>query len=452
MSLIDWKGMDAQDWLNLGKWKDKTKFKDSFKYWKSLERIQRLKEPVGRVLDCFGDCRLYRDSSEHRIQHMSEIMEADEILTSSNSYLWVFLYDGTIVRLSPSSSVTIKEINITDTKIFLHARLNIGNILWLSRHMQKFEKQKMRETDTIFFPMAIHEANPLTRDGNISMEDYLFGDEDVITDQYTRVNNFIDENNKFVSKPTEALLVMPGATVFGENISMEAYLSIARENFFKLRTDNALLLSEEKEHSAVVNLRGHVNKEMTDLSYGSWYKVAMPARKIEQVEPDGMMNINELITKRIPSIYYSREAMLKKYSQFLFDKKMSRELLAVKYGYRKWTNKEVELRKKFLWDFSRRLETSNIAVAERYRDDILKKYNIVEKPVVNNDFFKLALAKYLERGEVDRERFYNPKLNSEKKELWKRLHGIRSKAKASARIRESAQEGTSRLDESSLKN
>ena len=296
-SLVDWQGIGAQDWLNFDRWKERSSFKDRVKYWEVLERIQKLKEPVGRVLSCRGDCRVFRDSGEHRIQHMSEIMEADEILTYENSYLWVFLYDGTLVRLSPDSSITVKEINISDEKIFLHARFNLGNILWLSRSKNSIQAQKLRETDSIFFPMDIYEANPLTRDGNITVDQYLFGDQDVVTDQYSRTNSFIKENNKFVTKKSEAMIVLPNGTIHGDQISLEAYVSIAGDNLFKLRGDEQLLLEakdEESQKEALVNLRGYVNEKKTSLDYGSWYKIPMPARDLETIEGTSHMNINEL--------------------------------------------------------------------------------------------------------------------------------------------------------------
>jgi hypothetical protein len=448
-SLIDWQGMDAQSWLDIGKWKEKSAFKDRFIYWESLERIQKLKEPVGRVLDCFGDCRLFRENGEHRVRHMSEIMEADEILTYKNSYLWVFLYDGTLVRLAPESSVTVKEINISNERIFLHARLNIGNILWLSRHKEKIKTQKMRETDTVFFPMALYEANPLTRDGNITLDEYLFGDEDVVSDQYTRVNKFIEKNNAMVSKKTETMLVLPSGTVYGEELSLEAYVSIAGDNLFKLRADDQLYLEKEKPRVASLNLRGYINKNKTPVDYGVWYKIPMPGRTVEEMESTAHMNINELLTRRIPSIYFAREMMFEKYSRPIFDKKISPMSLAQDHGYRAWSSKEIDKRLDFLWGFSRRLETSNLAVAERFRDEVLKKHNKKDKAVVRPGFFELALAKYLERGEVDREKFYNPKLNSEKKQMWKRINGIRSKTKISFGIGEPEKKGTTGVDESS---
>lgn len=447
-SLVDWQGLDAQDWLNLDSWKEATAFKSKVKYWEALQRIQKLKEPVGRVLSCRGECRLFRDAGEHQVQYMSEVMEADEILTYKDSYLWVFLYDGTLVRLSPESSMTVKEINISDEKVFLHARLNLGNILWLSRSQKDIQPQKLRETDAIFFPLEIYEANPLTRDGNITVTQYLFGDQDVVTDQYLRVNDFVKKNNKIIDKKTESLLVLPNATIFGEGISLEAYVSIAGDNYFKLRTEEELFLEEPEAITAQVNLRGYANTSKETIEAGSWYRVSMPARDLVLHDPNPHMNINELITRRIPSIYYAREFMFNKYSSEIFDKKITPEVLAMDHGYRKWSSKENEMRLEFLWNFSRKLETSNLAVASRYRQGILKKHSLKDKEVVRVDFFDKALSKYLEHGEVDREKFYNPKRNSEKKKFWKRINGIRSKAYSRTGLGESEKKGTSGMDES----
>ena len=229
---------------------------------------------------------------------------------------------------------------------------------------------------------------------------------------------------------------------------MEAYVSIAGDNYFKLRTEEELFLEEPEAITALVNLRGYANTSKETIEAGSWYRVSMPARELVLHDPNPHMNINELITRRIPSIYYAREFMFNKYSSEIFDKKITPEVLAMDHGYRKWSSKENDMRLEFLWNFSRKLETSNLAVASRYRQGILKKHSLKDKEVVRVDFFDKALSKYLEHGEVDREKFYNPKRNSEKKKFWKRINGIRSKAYSRTGLGESEKKGTSGMDES----
>ena len=155
----------------LEKWlKDKVKevykeekereIKDRFASWENLKRERELKERVGHVLDCRGKCLLFRGLGKNKIQFKSTLKEGDEIQTFKDSYLWFFLLDGTMVRLSPLSSITLKEINLTEKEVFIHARVNFGNLLWLSRDDVGFSEIKQRETDTLFKPIPLYEALP----------------------------------------------------------------------------------------------------------------------------------------------------------------------------------------------------------------------------------------------------------------------------------------------------
>lgn len=450
-SLLDFEKIDANQWLDFTDWKEQRAFRDTYTQWETFERLKDHHEKMGRVIDCVGECRVYRGEGQYRISHLTQLQEGDEVVTAVNSYIWIFLFDGTLVRLSPESSITFKEINNLPNKIFLHARLNKGNILWLNRSQSEVEELTLRETDVSFFPMSLYEANPYTKDGNISIEEYLFGELEIIRDQYIRANELIRKNNKYINKITESFLVLPTVTVFGASLSLEAYLDIARDNYFKVRSGSLLNLKNHPDPDVTINLRGYLNIDQSSVQTDQWYVSRMPGKLLEEVEADRKQNINEIITKRIPSLYVARELMLERYSKFLFEEESAKKL-AQDYGYRLWTSEELEKRKDFLWQFTTRLETSNIAVAERYRKAVVEKYGIVEKDIIRNEFFKTALARYIQRGEVNREKFYLPHYNSEKREIWKRIHGIRSKTKISPRIRIPKEKGTSGVDESSSDN
>jgi len=435
-SLINWKELEAQNWLNVKKWQEDRAFRDSYKYWETLRRLHKHSEPVGRVLECVGRCLNYRDTGQHKIQYRSEIMEGDEIQTLEDSYLWIFLYDGTLVRLAPKSSITFKEINILENKIFWHARVNLGNVLWLNRSTSILKEQTLRQTDLIFFPLSLYDANPLVRDTSLSLEDYLFSDNLLIEQPYQQVNSFIEKNNKWVNKKSEVFLVLPNTSIYGEALSIDTYVGLGQSNYFKVRDEIEVGLQTPVVRNFKYNLRGFANEEISDGNFGFWYEVPASAREANQISTPPEFSLNELITRRIPSIYLAREFMLEKYSKYLFED-LTVDELAKNYGIRKWNQLELSKRVDFLWTFMRRLETSNLVVAGRYRESLLEKYNLKDDNVIRSDYYELAYDRYVKEGEKGRENIYIPTLNSEKKKRWQIMHGIRTKKLTQEDVEES---------------
>ena len=104
-SLIQWGEIDQKRWLSFKKWRENFEKREKFPPWERLKRERSLKEKVGRVVDCRGECFLYRGLGKNKLQFRSTVREGDEIQTSKDSYLWLFLLDGTMVRVSPYSSL-----------------------------------------------------------------------------------------------------------------------------------------------------------------------------------------------------------------------------------------------------------------------------------------------------------------------------------------------------------
>ena len=106
-------GVDEKEWLSFKKWRENFEKREKFPPWERLKRERSLKERVGHIMDCRGECWLFRGLGKNKVQFRSTVREGDEIQTSKDSYLWLFLLDGTMVRVSPQSSITMREINIT---------------------------------------------------------------------------------------------------------------------------------------------------------------------------------------------------------------------------------------------------------------------------------------------------------------------------------------------------
>ena len=421
-SLLDFEDIEVDEWLSYDNWEQEKALQAASPYWEALLRTRRQNEEFGRVLECHGYCIVSKGNSENRIQYRSKLVESDEVRTDKNSFLWLFLIDGTLIRLSPHTSISLNEINISAQKVFFNIRVNQGNIYILSRSRQQLKVQKKRETEQVFFPLAMYEANPKIQKSSITLDDYLFGRETQIIEQYDRANYYLDFNNNFINKNSYYFISMPNASIHGENFSLEAYSAISGDSYFKKRNYG---FNKRAGSWAKFNLRGYANTNEVDIVDNTWYKVALPAKSYEEIEPLKSLRINEFLTKRMPSILLARELYLQKFSQELFDPKLKSEIMASKYGYRVWSNNEIKARVKFLVDFTRRLETSNLAVAKRYREKVLEKSSLKDAKALRVDYYEYAIYKYIKSGEQKRDKFFIPKYNSERRDLWKYFNGIR---------------------------
>src|SRR5690606_4233162 len=92
-------------------------------------------------------------------QYRSRIHEGDEIVTDKNSMAWVMLIDGTLLRISPNSSISFNDVNLSKQQTQFFMRLNYGHVYIQPRFSGKFEAQDMAETDGAFLPLLEKTAN-----------------------------------------------------------------------------------------------------------------------------------------------------------------------------------------------------------------------------------------------------------------------------------------------------
>ena len=116
-SVLEWKELDTDKWLSLKSWKVERKYKDKNKSWKENYRYYKAKEPIGRVISCIGKCQVFAGTNPYFIQSRSLIREGDEFETLKDSYAWIFLFDGSLIRISPETSVNFNEFNIGEIMI-----------------------------------------------------------------------------------------------------------------------------------------------------------------------------------------------------------------------------------------------------------------------------------------------------------------------------------------------
>ena len=149
--------MDVDRWLDRKQWLKSLKYTEKQK----REEIERdYREEVGRVITCIGSCRLERGEGSYELSYRSLIIEGDTIETAKDSYLWVALKNGNLLRLSSLSKLQIPEVNLTSKRAHFAMVLVRGFIHHIDRRDDPiFAGDGLIDTDTIIFPLRYKPAN-----------------------------------------------------------------------------------------------------------------------------------------------------------------------------------------------------------------------------------------------------------------------------------------------------
>ncbi|MBY0414980.1 MAG: hypothetical protein K2Q18_12490 [Bdellovibrionales bacterium] len=432
--------LPTESFLSFKEWKEEIDGQMRTPNWENIKKERGHRELVGRLYQCVGSCRIDRGDGFFNGSYRTGIREGDEIQTIGDSYAWIFLFDGTMVRMSPHSSVTFNELNIGEKENFINARVNAGNVLWVSRNEETYLSNNLRETDVVFFPYAEYDSLPVT-DIKEYREDNLFElltEQKTQTYQYEVLNGKIESNNKWTKgKRTYAFIVMPNSTLMGYSPNVEVVVLIGGNSYLKNRSMETMGLAkgESTVPELYLQLRGFENKDLQTVEADKWFSIDDRGRNIQPADEVHWLNMGEFITKRIPSIMLAREIFMKRYSEFAFDETSK---LAKENGYLVWGSLEtpegkekstLSLRLDFLKEYFRRIETSNLLTNSRFREKLKERGETAPGMEYGNYFFVTALNRYYIYGEKLRansdDKEIQEVLNSTKKLLWKKLHGIR---------------------------
>lgn len=423
-SLIDWDGLNLDEHLDYNVWEAETLTKKNNPLYRVFQREKLLRESVGKIISCIGTCRLYRGKGYVNASFRSKIIEGDDVVTDKDSYAWIFLVDGTLVRIAPHSSISFKEINLTKTEVFYHVRMNEGYLSWISRLPFKLKPSNLEETDPLFSPLRVKEANRIHYrhlEGDFQNEKKILAEQGEYhkenRDQFNYLNKLIEENNKETDKRISRLfLVMPNASIEGQNLQLDLHYALGQKSYLKLKDPTELYEIDEKtdevKQYGQVYFRGYENVEAKDISVGSWYVMNENGRALEEFKNgDSAFHLLELLVKRIPSIMIVREFWLKQFTPILKEK-TSQEQLAIEFGYRLWNKQEADQEMKsridFLKEYTRRTETTHLATVNKLNERLEKEEKIIKEQseFPNPMYYQKSLMAYYDRIST----LYDPKI------------------------------------------
>lgn len=430
-SAFNWGDIALKPFLSFKEWRMESDVKEQTPEWEQAYRARKNREIVGRFFQCVGTCHVERGEGFFNPSFRSNLYENDEIQTIGESYAWIFLMDGTMVRLSPESSVTINEFNLGQNENFINARINMGNVLWMSRYENFHEENNYRETDVLFFPLEYYDATPTTEHKKYNENELLVLTEprQTTSKQIEKLNQLIEDNDLMTDgKKTFSVLTLPNVTLMGRAPVVEMVALLGGKSYFRKRTleeQELVVEPDDKENELQYQLRGYENKEIATIDSDNWMEADEKGRAVSPVTDTNLLNIGSFITKRIPSILVARELLLQRYSNFIFQDEYDRLALAKKEGYRLWEQTEMDLRLDFIKEYFRRIETTNLFSSARFTERMKARGHKIPSTEYNTIYFKKALESlYLSDPYTEGLELAEP-LNSTKKTLWKMKHGIK---------------------------
>lgn len=394
-SLIPWETLDPEVWLSYDRWLNERTLKDKMPDWKLRLRDDRQMEHVGKILQCRGKCEVYRGSMKAKVQHLSRINEGDELRTEVDSVAWVYLMDGTLLRVAPKSSVSFLEINWSKDEVFHLVRLHQGHVYWHPRDPKDYPLELNPETDSFNLPLMIREANQASFERELFQkqsdlarsEEVMRLEDGAIAAQIQKLNELRAKNNSQKLPVTKVMMVAPNATLVSKLTSFDLFHFPGGKSHFKKR--NSL-----EGHELTLQLRGYTASDKTPITEEAWFEVEANGRSHTQVEKvTGALEITELLTRRIKTIELAREIWLDKYTAPVVGALANPKELAIQHGYTFW-GEELNKRYDFLSEYTRRMETTNLKSMDNLLSKIEGNGEIVQKEM-SDDHYRAALSYYM---------------------------------------------------------
>ncbi len=394
-SIIPWSELDATEWLDINNWLIERELKDKKPDWKIRLRDSEHRELAGKFLKCQGSCSVYRGSTKAQTGHLSRIEEGDEIHTDEDSVAWIYFMEGSLMRLSPQSSLSVQEINLGKGEVFLLVRLNKGHFYWHPRHKADYPLELAPETDSFSLPLMVRQANVnhfarerfKAQSDEERLKEVMDLDEGAIKDQIQALNKLKNEHNPLMNHRTKIMVVSPNASVTSSQASFDYLYYPGGKTYFKKRTFE---LGEE----FTLHLRGYTDNTDYLIDKTEWYEVDGNGRSYSQlVEIPSHLQITELITKRIKTIELARELWVKEFTIPMMKVGDKAELLARNFGYNLWGD-ELSKRQQFLVEYTRRIETTNLRSLENLITKLEDSGEMVKKDLAD-EHYKATLKHYL---------------------------------------------------------
>ncbi|MFA5583299.1 MAG: hypothetical protein WDA09_03715, partial [Bacteriovoracaceae bacterium] len=305
VSLIDW-SEDPDEATDIHRWMVRTEVQVQSPDWLARLRNARQMELIGKILSCSGTCEIVRGISSVKGQYLSQILEGDELALAENSTAWVYLIDGSLLRLAAMTTVTFQEVNFSKEEVLLYLKLLKGHVHYLPRSKKEEVVDLGPETDAHSLPLMVEEANLAYFERDIfknqnsfgHMNEYLFYDKHSKTHQFDYLNKLRKKNNENDSIKSTIMMVTPNMTVTVQEQSFDMMYLLGGKGYFKKKSPGPINLS----------LRGYSRTTPYEIRDERWIEVTENGRGFEFMSSENKdLELLELLTKRVVSLKIAQE-------------------------------------------------------------------------------------------------------------------------------------------------
>lgn len=372
-SLVQWDEIDPNEWLDYRLWMQQLALRESQKDWRIKLIEYSNNEKVAKVISCVGTCHLYKGAGKNPLRYKSNIYEGDEVKTDQESYLGLYTMDGGILFISPESSVTFNEINVSSEEVMILLRLNYGHISWIPRYNQTFPEDDLQETVAMFLPLE-HPDSRIERTPPYYNENNLAG---FISNPMHNLGHTKKANQKIIEnldifKKSFLMVSMPNGTVISEHSYLEAFYKLGGHSFLRSRSPKVHFPDLEFETDVEFYFRGYGQLKKQKLNLNQTYRVDSRGRELNLAKKN-YFAVTEKLTQRFPSFVIVRENWIREHSELVVSRRIKELDLARKYGYRLWDSMYKEKgdlyrRVDFLKQEISKTETTLLNTIDRYRN------------------------------------------------------------------------------------
>lgn len=392
-SQIDWKNHNIDEWLDIDKWKTTREYRDRTVDWRQRLEDERNLELVGRVLACKGKCKTFRGTDSAETVFRSHIKEGDELFTEENTVAWVYLMDGSLVRIGPNSAVGFIEINWSKEEVNNVIRLQKGHIFVHTRNSTEAKIDTDPETDSYSLPLMLRESNQefferkiqRSSDDSAKLSILLNLEKAAVEAQFKLMNELRMQNKQDQKIKRKYFVYAPNVTIDVTDSSFDLIHTVNGPSYFKRRD-----LSGEFK----LKFRGHTNQVSNLITEEAWYEMNQSGREASLIDsPSGHLQVSELLTKRIKSLELAREYWFKEYSVGIFENLEDPKKLAVDHGYTLWKD-GLSKRQQFIEEYTRRTETTNMQSLQNLVEKIKQSGENIESEL-SDSLYRASLNHYL---------------------------------------------------------
>lgn len=362
----------SQDWtemeelLDFQKWKERRFKRDYDPMLLVKERVAKLDPFMAKVMVFKGDAFLDRgEEGRVKISHYTSFFQGDELYTTENSVVYLLMYDGTIIRVSPKTRLTFLEYLINSNGQEVYAlSLSQGHIYMRARVSEgKFLLTEGEETDLGLIQRIVMDdvkradfARNALKSSEETLKEYFLAQDDLgAKAQHHMLNHFLSKNSQ-TQGPSKYLISFPYGVIELERPHLQLFTVLGAKARLKLYQNVVHFESKQNFNLNAQWHRQEISPESSSflkdikseaLALDKWLELKQ-SQISEKLPESRNYKIIEYFVTRIPSIHLLAEKIFSTWDKTFIQLEKEE---ALKKGRLVWSDESFERRQKNMIDF-----------------------------------------------------------------------------------------------------